>query len=167
MAKYGFTGEKKVVFGIEFQRIVALASFGSVDKDEVGGWISKEENLDQSGNAWVSGNARVSGDAQVSGDAWVYGNAQVSGDARVSGDADWCLFSSFGSSFRTTTVYRTKDKSIEITCGCFRGTLVQFIAQVKETHEDSIHAKQYLAIVEVIKVRFEISEEVDANDAIS
>jgi len=45
---------------------------------QLGGYIEKESNLSQVGDAWVSGNARVSGDAQVSGDAWVSGNARVS-----------------------------------------------------------------------------------------
>jgi carbonic anhydrase/acetyltransferase-like protein (isoleucine patch superfamily) len=83
----------KEFFGKKLFRIRALVSFGDVDEGELGGWVEKEECLDQSGDAWVSGNAQVSGDAQVSGnarvygDAWVSGNAQVSGNARVYGDA--------------------------------------------------------------------------------
>jgi hypothetical protein len=89
----------------------------------------------------------------------VSGYARVFGDARVFGNTDWCLFTGFGSCFRTTTVYRTKEKSIEIVCGCFKGTLIQFISKVKDTHGETDNAKQYLAIVEVIKVRFSITEE--------
>ena len=85
--KYEFTGETKVCFGIRFHRIKALISFGRVSAGDLGGWIEKEENLNQEGNAWVSGNARVFGNAEVSGDAWVFGNAEVSGDAEVSGNA--------------------------------------------------------------------------------
>ena len=97
--KYEFTGEIKVVFGINFKQIRAIINFGCVVAGEIGGWIECEENLSQSGNAWVSGdarvsgnaevsgNARVSGDARVSGNAEVYGNAWVSGNARVSGNA--------------------------------------------------------------------------------
>ena len=92
--KYEFTGEIKVVFGINFKQIRAIINFGCVVAGEIGGWIECEENLSQSGNAWVSGdarvsgNARVSGDARVSGNAEVYGNAEVSGNARVSGNAE-------------------------------------------------------------------------------
>jgi len=68
-------------------RVIALRSFGCVAKGEVGGFVEKEANLSQEGDAWVSGDAQVYGDAWVSGDARVYGNARVSGDAWVSGDA--------------------------------------------------------------------------------
>ncbi|EDB5007509.1 hypothetical protein A8X91_07810, partial [Salmonella enterica] len=64
-------------------RIRALVSFEGVEAGDLGGWVEKEENLDQAGDAWVSGDARVYGDAQVSGDAWVSGDARVYGDAWV------------------------------------------------------------------------------------
>ena len=89
--KYEFTGETKteVLFGktVVFHRIKALISFGTVNAGEIGGWIESENNLDESGNAWVSGNARVRGNARVDGNAWVYGDAQVRGNAWVSGNA--------------------------------------------------------------------------------
>ena len=97
--KYELTSETKVFLGKTLYRIKALVQFGNVNAGDLGGWIEKEENLSQSGNAWVYGNASVSGDARVAGDAsvygdasvsgnaWVYGNASVSGDARVYGNA--------------------------------------------------------------------------------
>lgn len=39
-------------------RIQALVHFADVEAGEKGGYIQKEENLSQDGNAWVSGNAR-------------------------------------------------------------------------------------------------------------
>ena len=93
MKKYELTSETKVFLGKTLYRIKALVQFGNVNAGDLGGWIEKEENLSQSGNAWVygdasvSGNAWVYGDASVSGDAEVYGNARVSGDARVYGNA--------------------------------------------------------------------------------
>ena len=56
-------------------------SFGMVVKGALGGYIEKEKNLSQEGDAWVYGDARVSGDAWVSGDARVYGDAWVSAKA--------------------------------------------------------------------------------------
>jgi hypothetical protein len=90
MKKFELTAESKInIFGKKLFRIKALISFGDVEEGETGGWIEKEENLEQSsGDAWVYGNARVYGDARVSGDAWVYGDAEVSGNARVYGDAE-------------------------------------------------------------------------------
>ena len=92
--KYELTSETKVFLGKTLYRIKALVQFGNVNAGDLGGWIEKEENLSQSGNAWVSGdasvygNAEVSGDASVSGNAWVYGNAEVSGNAWVYGNAE-------------------------------------------------------------------------------
>ncbi len=88
--KFELTSETKIKFGIKFFRIKALISFGHVKKDELGGWVEKEENLSQYGNAWVSGNASVSGYARVYGDAEVYDNAEVYGYAWVYGDAEVC-----------------------------------------------------------------------------
>ena len=67
MKKYTLTKEKKVQFGITLFRIKANVAFGIIAKGELGGWIEKEDNLDQSGDAWVSGNAWVYGDARVYG----------------------------------------------------------------------------------------------------
>lgn len=60
-------------------RIQALVPFADVEAGEKGGYIQKEENLSQDGNAWVYGNARVSGNAWISGNAVLVGNAWVSG----------------------------------------------------------------------------------------
>jgi hypothetical protein len=86
--KYELTTETKIHFGTTLYRIKALTTFGNVEKGELGGFIEKESNLDQYGNAWVSGDAKVYGNARVSGDAEVFGDAEVSGDARVFGNAE-------------------------------------------------------------------------------
>jgi hypothetical protein len=69
--KFKLTKKTKIEFGIKLFQIQALISFGNVKKGELGGWLQKEENLDQNGNAWVSG------DARVYGDAWVYGKIKL------------------------------------------------------------------------------------------
>ena len=80
MKKYKLTNETKEWCGTTLHRIEYLKDFSNVKKGEKGGWIEKEENLSQDGNA------RVSGDAQVYGNAQVFGNARVYGDARVYGE---------------------------------------------------------------------------------
>ena len=101
MKKYKLLKEEYVDLpnGEKAYRIVALINFGDVHKGDKGGYLQKEENLSQTGNAWVydnasvydnarvSDNAWVSGDAMVSGDARVYDNARVYGNASISGDA--------------------------------------------------------------------------------
>ena len=53
-----------------------------------------------------------------------------------------------------TTFFHT-DKGIFVQCGCFRGTLEEFIAKVKETHNDNEHARNYLAISEFVKQKYQ------------
>ena len=89
MKKYELTSEFIIVAsGIKLYRIKALISFANIEAGDLGGFIEKEENLNQHGDAWVYGDARVYGNARVFGDADVYGNAWVFGDARVYGDSE-------------------------------------------------------------------------------
>ena len=96
MKKYELTAEFIEKWGKKLFRIKALTSFGSVEAGELGGYVEKEDNLAQDGDAWVYGDARVCdnaevyGDARVCGNAEVYGDAEVYGNARVYGDARVC-----------------------------------------------------------------------------
>ena len=158
--------------GTKLCQIKCTKTFEYAKEGELGGYIEKEENLSQEGDAWVSdnaqvyGNARVSDNARVYGDARVYGNARLAGKARVSGNArlagkarvagndDHCGFDVFGSIGRHTHAYRTSDGGVEITCGCFHGDIEAFEAKVRHTHGDSQYAREYLAIAHVIRVKF-------------
>ena len=166
MSKYELLQtDTKIWMGRTLFRVRALKDFGAVKKGELGGYIEKEKNLSQEGNAWVGddawvvgnaqvrGNARVEGNARVGGNAWVEGNARVVGDAQVRGDADYLCIKGIGSEYRHTTVYRGR-KGIEVTCGCFQGTLQKFEAKVKETHGDSKYAKEYQLFIEIVKLHF-------------
>ena len=170
-------------FGKKLFRIKALVEFGNVKAGELGGYVEKEGNISQDGDAWVydnawvcddawvsgnarvcgnarvSGNAKVCGNARVSGNAWVCGNARVSdnawvsGNARVSGNADYTLIQGFGTEFRCTTFYRGKNKKIMVNCGCFHGDLEEFRKRVKETRNGKI-AKEYLTIADLMEYHF-------------
>ena len=166
MKKFELTTESITnVAGKKLFRIKALIDFGDVKAGEVGGYVEKEGNVSQDGNAWVYGNARVYGNAwvygdvrvygnaRVYGDARVYGNARISGDAWVSGNADYTLIQGFGTEFRCTTFYRGKNKKIMVNCGCFHGDLKEFKKQVKETRSGKI-AKEYLMIADLMENHF-------------
>jgi hypothetical protein len=133
--KYEFTGETKVVFGINFKQIRAIINFGCVVAGEIGGWIECEENLSQSGNAWVSG------------DAWVSGNAEVKKDD------DYMVIGGAGRYNRFTTFFKCRDKTIKVVCGCFFGTIIEFRAKVKETHNGNKHEKVYLAMADMVELQ--------------
>ena len=88
MKKFELTAEYVTnIFGKKLFRIKALVEFGIVKEGELGGFVEKESNIDDDGNAWVSGNAQVFGNAKISGNAQVYGNAKVFGNAWVYGNA--------------------------------------------------------------------------------
>ena len=140
MKKYELTAETKVVFGRTLYRIRALIAFGNVDAGEKGGWIEKESNLDQYGNAWVYGNARVYGDAEV------YGNAAI------------MTVSHIGSRFGTTTFFALKGGNIGVSCGCFRGNIDEFTAAVERTHGDTHHGKAYKIAIELAKLQIKTAE---------
>ena len=161
MRKFELTTDTKMRFGKKLFRIKALIDFGNVKAGEKGGYIEKEENLSQWGNAWVYGNAWVCGDAKVYGNAWVYGDAEVCGDAKVygdawvSGNADYATASGFGSEYRTTTFFRLKNSDeIGVRCGYFYGTLKEFKEKVKETHGETKKAKEYLMLADLMEYRF-------------
>lgn len=146
MKKFELTSEFVTFLGKKLFRIKALVSFGDVKEGELGGLVEKEENLDQSGNAWVYGDARV------------YGNAWVSGDARVQNCRDYSATSCFGSENRTTTFFRTKDGGISVRCGCFYGTLAEFREKVKERHGGRRLAKEYLMLADLMEFRLSKDE---------
>ena len=171
MKKFELTTESITFLGRTLFRIKALISFGNVKAGELGGYIEKEGNLSHEGDAWVCDNARVYGDAWVCDNAWVCGDARVYGDARVCGNAwvcdnarvcgnaDIATISGFGSEYRTTTFFRTKNNEIAVKCGCFYGTLAEFREKVKETHGDNRYAKEYLMIADLMEMHFRGEEE--------
>lgn len=143
MKKFELTGEFVTnISGIKLSRIRALIAFGSIEVGEKGGFVEKEENLSQDGNAWVSGDAEVSGDARVSG------------DAEVSSDADYATVKGFGRYNRNTTFFRCKDGKVRVACGCFFGDMEEFRAIVKKTHGDGKLAKEYLSIADLMEMHF-------------
>ena len=137
------------------------------------------------GCSWVSEDAVVTGWAIVRGNAYIYGstvikddaivdcdvdvsgtnnvitglliNGNYDGDARITSTKDYLTVRGLGSASRMTTFYRTEN-GIKVTCGCFTGTLDEFVEKVRETHKNTKYAKEYLTMVEVAKVHFELDE---------
>ena len=151
MKKFELTTEFVTnIFGTKLFRIKALIEFGNVKAGELGGYIEKEENLSQKGDAWVYG------------DAQVYGDARVCGDARVYGDAGYAYAHGFGSVCRTTSFFRLKDGGVGVQCGCFSGTIQEFRDKVRETHGDTKKAKEYLMLADLMELRFKEGDDEDS-----
>ena len=84
------------------------------------------------------------GDANL-GDEW----------GKLESVSDVLIVGPIGSRNGYTTIYHT-DKGVFVMCGCFRGTLDEFAKKVEETHGDNKHARDYKALVEFAKVKFEL-----------
>lgn len=128
MKKYELTEETFTVFGKTLYRIRAVRDFGSVKTGEFGGYIEKEENLSHFGNAWIYG------------------------DAEVFNTRHFFVQGPIGSRDGYVTFYRTKDDTVEVRCGCFSGSLQEFVNQVEETHGGSRYEKEYKLAAELAKV---------------
>ena len=159
MKKYELTAESIMKFGRTLFRIKALVAFGDVKEGELGGFVEKEENLDQSGAAWVSGAAQVFGDARVSGDAQVFGDTQVFGDAQIFKTSHYLVVGPLGSRDDFTTFFRTKHLTIGVKCGCFRGDIDQFFEAVEKTHGNNKYARAYRAAIALAKLQIDLDEE--------
>ena len=160
--------------------VIDIPSAG-VNAGDIGGWIESDSNLSHRGDAWVDGNAWVCGDARVygnalvcenarvsgnawvcgsarvCGNAWVGGNAWVSGDAWVGGDAhinsnkDFIVIGPIGSRNGFTTFYKNKDENVCVRCGCFSGTVDEFLAAVQKTHGDNRFGRECRIAAELAK----------------
>lgn len=162
MKKYEMTSNYKIFLGKKLFQIRALVDLcNGVKAGELGGYIEKEENLSQSGKAWVGGDTHVSDNAYVAGNAWVGGDARVTDNtlvtdkANINSNADLLRIIGLGSVHRATIVYRTQEDGIEIVCGCFRGNLEQFREQVINTREGKVR-DEYLKFAELIEIYFRL-----------
>ena len=110
MKKYELTSEYVEFDGRKLYKIKALKSFYlcglTVKAGALGGYVEKEENLSQEGNAWIHGNAYVydnayvrdnayiceeawiHGNVEIKNEAWIHGNAEISGNAKVKDEAE-------------------------------------------------------------------------------
>ena len=137
MKKYRLT-EVTINFGNRIlYRIEALRDFGNINAGDKGGFIESEKNLSHKGDAWVYDNARVCGNALVFGKEDIYWHANI------------------GSRKGTTTIYRT-DRGFEVVCGCFNGTIDEFLDKVEKTHGGNKHGRMYKKMIEIAKIHLEI-----------
>ena len=89
------------------------------------------------------------------GDAYLEGADLGDADLRYWGKLqDISIIGPIGSRKSYTTCYKT-DKGIFVQCGCFKGSLDEFVIRVKETHKGNTHERDYLAMVEFVKIKFQ------------
>ena len=83
------------------------------------------------------------------------GGADLGEWGKLKSPSDVMVVGCIGSRNGNTTIYHT-DKGVFVQCGCFRGTLDKFEKEVKETHQGNKHERDYLALIQFAKVKFEL-----------
>lgn len=125
----------------------------------VTGWAIVRGNADIYGSTVIKDDATVDGDIVVSGTNNVITGLLISGnydgDAKITSTKDYLTVRGLGSASRMTTFYKTED-GVKVTCGCYTGTLDEFVKKVRETHKDTKYAREYLGMVEVAKTYFDL-----------
>ncbi len=81
--------------------------------------------------------------------------AWVMDSALVEKTTHYFVIGAIGSRDDFTTFFRTQDKQIFVKCGCFCGSIVDFVKAVKKTHGGTKHEKTYLLAVELAKSQIE------------
>lgn len=83
------------------------------------------------------------------------GGADLRDWGKIQSSADILQVGTIGSRNGYTIIFHT-DKGVFVQCGCFRGTLDEFEAKVKKTHQGNNHERDYLALIRFIKIKFEL-----------
>ena len=83
------------------------------------------------------------------------GGADLGEWGKIQSPSDILIVGAIGSRNGYTTIFHT-DKGLFVQCGCFKGTLDEFEAKVKETHQGNKRERDYLALIQFAKVKFEL-----------
>lgn len=65
---------------------------------------------------------------------------------------DYCVFGPCGSRDDFTTFYKI-ETGIWVSCGCFNGSISDFLRKVEETHGDNKHGRIYKALAELASMK--------------
>ncbi len=85
------------------------------------------------------------------------GGAYLDGAGKLNSIDDILIVGPIGSPSAYTQIYRT-DNGVYVKCGCFFGTLAEFADKVRETHAGSKYERDYNALIEYAKIRFDIKK---------
>lgn len=131
------------------------------------------DNAELLDNAKAWGTAEIGGNSFIGGDIVIYGKARIlmtdlygsklkgiaafTGNTFIASSKDFLTVGPIGSRLDYTTFARTIDDKIWVKCGCFKGTIDEFKAKVKETHSrGSLYRKEYLDAIKLAKKHIKI-----------
>jgi hypothetical protein len=64
-----------------------------------------------------------------------------------------------GSRELQTTTYWLDDKN-QVVCGCFRGTLYEFVDRVEKIYGDKLHGVEYRKYIKIVKTIMEMEKSI-------
>lgn len=132
--KYEFTGETRDLSPTtKLHRIRAVIDIphAGVNAGEIGGWIESDSNLSHDYDAWVCGNAHINS------------------------NKDFIIIGPIGSRSDFTTFHKNVDGIVCVKCGCFSGTVDEFLEAVQKTHGDNQYGKEYKLAAQLAKVHMD------------
>lgn len=127
------------------------------DNVKIEGNINIRHNAILSNHAEISGHVYICDDARIFHNAKIYGKTKISNNMQIGAEADICctdqiLFvGPIGSRNDYTTFYRGTNNNIIVICGCFEGTLSDFLQKVRHTHKRNKYAKVYRIAAKMAK----------------
>ena len=123
-------------------------------------WI--DENSIVSRYSFVGGNTYVSHNAEIAvgtPESFLETKAFILGDALISDPNDVLTISPIGTKNNILTAYRSKRGRIEVSLGCYHGTISEFTHYACERYRNNdLYLDQYIATISFIKQFFKINE---------
>ena len=119
------------------------------DRAIVGQNATIQDEVIIKGNALIEEGVVIQGDAKISGNAFIGKRAQLAGNAVATKPDSVIIIGPIGSRMDNTTYAMESDTII---CGCFIGTLDEFEERVKKRHRNNKYAKQYMAMIAMLRV---------------
>ena len=90
MKKYEILMDKENTIewnGRVLHRIKALKDFGTVKKDDIGGYIEKEYNLSHDGDCWIYDGAKAMDSSRMYDDSRMYDESEMHDNSKMYGDS--------------------------------------------------------------------------------
>ena len=105
-------------------------------------------------NVYLDGSVHVCGNTVIGGQTTIIlEDVKICANARIRSCDEYAYVKGFGSQNRGTLFY-VSDYQLYVSCGCFNGTVKEFIKKVKEKHGRTYLGREYIAIANLMKKRF-------------
>ena len=88
----------------------------------------------------------------------MYGDVEVYGNAKILKSTHLLTVGALGSRDGFTTFFRTKNKEIFVTCGCFKGNIDKFEKAVEKTHRGTKHEQTYKTAIALAKLQIDLED---------